>query len=91
VIFKAVGDWYLELEFEPESDLRAIEQIARICGGTNLDSVCKVSVIFVRGDLTAVALHTKNQLAEEADRGHCQLELQATDFPADVSAHTWDE
>jgi len=66
-VVAAVSDWYLEIEFDPTCDLRAIEQIARICGGANLTEVCKVSVIFVRGDLTDKSRYV-NSLEEEAAR-----------------------
>jgi len=48
----SVGDYYFEVELLPKSDLPAMVAIARACGGTNLQRVCKVCVTFVRDPLT---------------------------------------
>jgi len=78
LVVAAVSDWYLELQFDPKSDMRAIERIASICGGTNLAGVCKVFVIFVRGSLTDESCY--DTLRREEDARGQQL---AIEYPED--------
>jgi len=80
MVVRSVSDSYLEIEFDPTCDLRSIVQIASICGGTTLTGVCKVSVIFVRGDLTSEVYNENFRELREAYR---ERQMQATLFPAE--------